>query len=140
MPEAYNENIALPLETVQHTIDLLTKTLKNIAMNQETIETLVKDKKQLEELIKVSEIAERVTQIEGISDTAASEDKSVIEWVTDVLADAVLVKQKAAIYVEPEIVDQFAEIATARGVAVAHITQSKKTTKYIETGFKNYVY
>ena len=29
-------------------------------------------------------------------------------WVTDVLADAVLVKQKAAIYVEPEIVDQFA--------------------------------
>ena len=114
MPEAYNENIALPLETVQHTIDLLTKTLKNIAMNQETIETLVKDKKQLEELIKVSEIAERVTKIEGIADTAASEDKSVVEWVTDVLAD-VLVKQKAAIYVEPEIVDQFAEIATCRG-------------------------
>ena len=100
----------------------------------------MKDKQKLEELIRVSEIAERVTQIEGIADTAASEDKSVIEWVTDVLADAVLVKQKAAIYVEPEIVDQFAEIATARGVAVAHITQSKKTTKYIETGFKNYVY
>ena len=126
MPTSYNEKNATPPEDVQHTIDVLTKTLKSIGMYSETIDILTKHNQDLEELIKVSEIAERVTKIEGIADTAASEDKSVIEWVTDVLADAVLVKQKAAIYVEPEIVDQFAEIATARGVAVAHITQSKK--------------
>ena len=135
MPDAYDTR-----QAVKSTIDILGNIHRQVDLYETTIGTLMQDKQKLEELIRVSEIAERVTQIEGIADTAASEDKSVIEWVTDVLADAVLVKQKAAIYVEPEIVDQFAEIATARGVAVAHITQSKKTTKYIETGFKNYVY